>query len=303
MSGNLNKLGAGIVAAALSLSLSACGGDPLEGEASDSQTITVGSADFGENEIIAEIYAQALESEGIEVERQLRIGAREAYIKALQNGEIDLIPEYTGNLLGYFNPEAKATSAEEVEDALEEALPEELELYDVSEAQDKDSLNVTAEFAEKNDLETIGDLKKLDGFALAANPEFKQRAYGIPGLKKVYGIDNIDFVPISDGGGAATLKALLDGDVQVADIYSTTPSIVENDLVTLKDPKNLIAAQNVVPLIRDDADTDKIESILNKISAKLTTEDLLDLNAKNQGEKKISARVLAEQWLKENGLI
>ena len=296
------KLTAGLAAAALGLSLAACGGDPTEGKKAASDTITVGSADFPENEIIAEIYAQGLEAKGVKVTKKLKIGAREAYIPALKNGEIDLIPEYSGNLMSFLDKDATATSPEEIEDAIEDALPDNLEILDAAPAEDKDSLNVTAEFASKNSVKTIADLAKIDGLKLAANPEFETRPYGVPGLKKLYGVE-VDFQPVSDSGGPNTLKALLDGDVDVADIYSTTPSITANKLVTLEDPKNLIAAQNVIPVINDDKSSDKVEDALDAISAKLTTEDLLDLNAKNQGADKTSAAELAKQWLTDKGLI
>lgn len=297
---------AALAAAALGLTLTACGSDDptsKTGDKSASDTITVGSAAFPENEIIAEIYAQALEAKGVKVKKKLNIGAREAYIPALKDGSIDLIPEYTGNLLTYLDKNATATAPADVEEALDDALPDSLEILDVSKAEDKDSLNVTPELAEKEGLKTIEDLKKIDGLKLAANPEFKERSYGIPGMEKVYGITGVKFTPISDGGGPATLKALLDGKVDVADIYSTTPSILANKLVTLEDPKNLIAAQNVVPLINEDKATDTVEDVLDKISAQLTTEDLLDLNAKNQGSDKVAPAELAKQWLTDKGLI
>lgn len=297
------KLTAVAATVAMGLSLAACGDDPTEGEASASDTITVGSAQFPENEILAEIYAQALEAKGVKVEKKLNIGAREVYIKALQNGEIDLVPEYSGNLLTYFDPKATATSAADVEEALDDALPDELEVLDPAAAEDKDSLNVTKEFSDKNGVTSIADLKKVDGLKLGANPEFKTRSYGIPGLEKVYGITGVKFTAISDGGGPATLKALLDGKIDVADIYSTTPSITENNLVTLDDPQNLIAAQNVIPLISDKKASDKVEDILDAVSAQLTTEDLLTLNAKNQGADKAKPADLAKEWLTSKGLI
>lgn len=301
---SLFRTGAITGVAVLSLALAACGGDPTEsGDASSSDTITVGSADFPENEIIAEIYAQALEAKGVKVKKQLRIGAREAYIPALEKGEIDLLPEYSGNLLTYFDKDATATSADQIDEALDDALPDKLETLDAAPAEDKDSLNVTKEFAQKNDLTTIADLKNVDDLTLGANPEFKTRAYGVPGLEKVYGITGVNFTPISDGGGPNTVKALLDGKVDVADIYSTTPSISANDLVTLEDPKNMIAAQNVVPLINEAKASDKVEEVLDAVSKQLTTEDLLDLNAKNQGDDKTSAQVLAKEWLTDKGLI
>jgi len=302
---SIHKMTAAVaVTAALGLSLAACGSsDPTSGKKSESDTITVGSAAFPENEIIAEIYAQALEAKGVKVKKKLNIGAREAYIPALKNGEIDLLPEYSGNLLTYLDPKATATNEADIEEALDDALPDNLEVLDAAKAEDKDSLNVTPEFAAKNSVKTIADLKGVKDLSLGANPEFKERAYGIPGLEKVYGITGVKFVPISDSGGPATLKALLDGKVDVADIYSTTPSILANKLVTLEDPENLIAAQQVIPLINDDKASDKVEKVLNDISAQLTTADLLDLNSKNQGADKTAPAELAKQWLTDKGLI
>ena len=297
------RLTTALAIGAIGLTLTACGSDPTEGEKSATGTITVGSAAFPENEIIAEMYVQALEAKGVKVEKKLNIGAREAYIPALKNGEIDLIPEYTGNLLTYLDKDATATAADEVESALEDALPENLDILDVSSAEDKDSLNVTAEFSEKEGVTSIADLKKVDGLKLAANPEFKERAYGLPGLEKVYGITDIEFTAISDSGGPATVKAVLDGKVDVANIYSTTPSILANKLVTLEDPKNMIAAQNVVPLFNSKKSSDEVEDVLDQISAQLTTDDLLDLNSKNQGDDKVAPAELAKQWLTDKGLI
>lgn len=300
---SIRKLSALASVAALGLALTACGGDPTEGEASASDTITVGSAAFPENEIIAEIYAQALEAKGVKVKKKLNIGAREVYIPALEKGEIDLLPEYSGNLLGYVKKDATETSPEEIEDALDDSLPKGLEVLDAAPAEDKDSLNVTSDFAAKNNLKTIADLKGVDGLTLGANPEFSERPYGIPGLEKIYGITGIKFVAIPDGGGPKTLKSLLDGDIDVADIYSTTPSITANKLVTLEDPENLIAAQNVIPLINEDKASDTVEDVLDAISEKLTTEDLLALNAENQGDAKTAPAALAKKWLTDKGLI
>jgi len=297
------RLTTALAVGAIGLTLTACGSDPTEGEKSATDTITVGSAAFPENEIIAEMYVQALEAKGVKVEKKLNIGAREAYIPALENGEIDLIPEYTGNLLTYLDKDATATSADDVESALEEALPENLDVLDVSAAENKDSLNVTAEFSEQEGVTSIADLKKVDGLKLAANPEFKERTYGLPGLEKVYGITDVEFTAISDSGGPATVKALLDGKVDVVDIYSTTPSILANKLVTLEDPKNMIAAQNVVPLFNSEKSVDQVEDVLDQISAQLTTDDLLDLNSKNQGDDKVAPAELAKQWLTDKGLI
>ncbi|GAB7005078.1 ABC transporter substrate-binding protein [Nocardioides sp. AN3] len=303
----------GLAAAVLALSLAACGSDPTTSDSgsggasssassSSSKPIVVGSAAFGESEILAEIYAQALKAKGLDASTKLDIGAREAYIGAIKDGTIGLIPEYTGNLLLYFEPNAQATAPDEVNSALGSALPSGLKVLDPAPGEDKDSLNVTSDFSQKNGVTSIADLAKVKGVKLAANPEFKTRAYGIPGLEKVYGIKDISFTAINDGGGPATVKALTSGQVDVADIYSTTPSISQNKLVTLQDPKNLIAAQNVVPLIRDDVDSDKVTQVLNDVSAKLTTEELLKLNTAFAADSKPTAAQVAGDWLKQNGL-
>lgn len=313
----VTRLVALVAASGLALSLAACGSDPTNtssdagagasssASGAGTQPIVVGSASFGESEILAEIYAQALKAKGIDASTHLDIGQREAYIGALKDGSISLFPEYSGNLLTFLDPNATATAPDDVVAALKSTLASkepDLTVLTPSAAEDKDSLNVTSEFAKKNNLHSIADLKGISGLSLAANPEFKTRAYGIPGLEKVYGITGIKFTGISDGGGPATLKALTSGKVDVADIYSTTPSITENKLVTLEDPEHLIAAQNVIPLIRKDHDNAQVDTVINAVSAKLTTQALLELNAKFNGPDKPKAADVAGAWLKENGL-
>lgn len=309
----VTRLIATAAAAGLALTLAACGSDPTNtatgtgtsgasGSAAGGSPIVVGSASFGESEILAEIYAGALKAKGIDASTHLDIGQREAYIGALKDGSISLFPEYTGNLLTFLDPKATATAPDDVTAALKAALPDSLTILTPSAAEDKDSLNVTSDFASKNNVHSIADLKGVKGLSLAANPEFKTRSYGIPGLEKIYGITGIKFTAISDGGGPATLKALTSGKVDVADIYSTTPSITQNHLVTLEDPQHLIAAQNVVPLLRKDHDNPQVDEVLNAVSTKLTTQALLDLNAKFNGPDKPKAADVAAQWLKDNGL-
>lgn len=293
------RLSAAVAVLALASTLSACGSDPLS--SSSSSGIVVGSANFGESKILAEIYAGALNARGIEATTRLDIGARKAYITALDEGTISLVPEYSGNLLTYYRPTSRAAKPDVVMTELKAALPKSLQVLEPSAAEDKDSLNVTPATALRYHLTAIGDLADVPNLRLAANPEFKTNSYGIPGLAKVYGLTKIAFTPISDGGGAATLKALLDGDVDVADIYSTTSSISANKLVTLDDPMHLIAAQNVVPLIRSDKNSTAVTNVLNEVSAKLTTAGLLALNSEFDGPSKPSAQVVAARWLKANG--
>ena len=311
----VTRLVASAAVAGLALTLAACGGNPTNtasgsdtsgatSSASGSSTapIVVGSASFGESEVLAEIYAQALEAKGLKASTHLDIGQREAYIGALKDGTISLFPEYTGNLLTYLDPKATATAPDDVDAALKAALPSELTVLTPSAAEDKDSYNVTSAFAKAHNLHSIADLKGISGLSLAGNPELKTRSYGVPGLETVYGISGIKFTAINDSGGPLTLKALTSGKVDVADIYSTTPSITANKLVTLDDPKHLVAAQNIVPLIRKDHDNPQVDAVLNAVSAKLTTQSLLDLNTKLDGPDKPKASDVAAQWLKDNGL-
>ncbi len=297
------------LAATVALVFSACSsGDPLSsdtGATSEAGTITVGSAGFAESEIIAEIYAQALEAGGIKVNKKLSIGQRDVYLAALDDGSIDLIPEYSGNLLQFYDAENPARSSEEVFKALGSALPEGLTVLDKASAEDKDSYNVTADFAAKNNVKSLADLAGLGiPLAVGGNPELKDRPYGIKGLTDVYGIpaDTLSFKPFNDSGGPLTIGALLDGTIQLADIFSTTPAIAENNLVTLEDPENMILPQNIVPLITKDKATDEVAKILNLVSAKLTTEGLIELNARNQGDEKAAPAALAKDWLAQNKL-
>lgn len=300
---------AGILATGAILSLAACSSaDPLDAggtSSGDEETIIVGSAGFAESEIIAEIYAQALEANDVTVEFAGQIGQRDVYVKALEDGSIDLIPDYSGNLLQFFDEDSEAKSSEEVFAALPDVLPEGFEVLDQSAAEDKDSYNVTKEFSEENGVTSLADLAGLTvPLIVGGNPELNERPYGPQGLISVYGVDaaNISFVPISDSGGPLTSGALLDGTVNIADIYSTTPSIKENGFVTLEDPENLILPQNVLPLINSEKASDTVKDVLNTISAELTTEDLIELNARNQGDEKASPEALAKDWLAEKDL-
>jgi osmoprotectant transport system substrate-binding protein len=171
-----------------------------------------------------------------------------------------------------------------------------------STAADSDSLNVTPAFAAAHNLTSIADLKNLKSFTLAANPEFQTRPDGIKGLESVYGLNNIKFKSISDGGGPATLKDLLNNTVQVADIYSTTPSIAANKLVTLTDPKSLFASQEVVPIVSTSKVNAKLTDVLNKVSAKLTTTDLQELNNEVSGTTKTDPATAAKNWLSKAAL-
>lgn len=293
------------------LAATACSGSPLStnsstggtGGTGSSGSVVVGSANFPESATIAEIYAGALKAAGVDATTKLNIGAREVYVKAVEDGSIDVVPDYTGNLLGYLDPKTTATTPEEVVAALPKVMPSGLSVLDAAKAEDKDAMVVTAETAAKYHLKSLDDLAKVcSQLTLGAPPEFQTRPYGLPGLKAKYNCVPAKFTPISDGGGPLTVKALLNNDVQVADIFTTSPAIPENKLVVLSDPKNNWLAQQVVPLIKTDKLNDAAKMALGQISGLLTTEDLIALNAEVSGPKKMDPKDAAAAWLKDKGI-
>jgi osmoprotectant transport system substrate-binding protein len=300
---NKGRLALGAVVVGAALALSGCAsGDPLDSGNSNpgdgaSDTIVIGSQAYYSNEIIAEIYAQALENAGYTVERNFNIGQRDAYIPAIENGSIDLFPEYTGNLLQFYAPDTTATTPDDVYAELKDALPDGLTVLDQSPATDQDSYNVTKAFADQYGLTSIADLASVDvPVVLGGAPELEQRPYGPSGLKDLYGV-TVQFQATGD----TTVEDLVAGTINLADVYSADPRIQTDDLVTLDDPEGLFLASNVVPLVNVDI-ADEIADVINAVSAKLTPEGLVDLNVQSTVDQK-SPSDLAKAWLTEQGLI
>lgn len=294
----------GALALAGSLALAGCGSsDPLSSDTNQttsSQTIVIGSQDYYSNEIVAEVYAQALEQAGYTVDRQFRIGQREVYLPEIEAGNIDLFPEYTGNLLQYWEPDTTARLTDDVFTALQAATPDGLRVLDQSPATDQDSYTVTQEFADTWGLTTIDDLAKVTvPLIMGGNSEGENRPNGPKGLLNTYGIE-VGFTPIEDSGGPLTVKALNDGDIQLAIIYTADPSIGENNLVSLEDTKGLFLASHVVPLASDNVDDDAA-AIINKVSAAMGPQDLIALNARSVNEG-LPASTIAADWLADQDL-
>ena len=296
-----------LTASAAMLAVAACGSsDPLAPggattTSSSAGTIVVGSANFPENALLAEIYAGALTAKGVKVEKKLNIGSREVYIPALQDGSIDLIPEYTGVLDQYFNKNTKATDSAGVYAELKAALPATLTVFDKSTAEDKDAVVVTKATADKYKLKTIADLQPIaKNLVLGGPPEWKTRQTGVPGLKKLYNLDFKTFRAL-DTGGPLSVQALKNGQVDAVDLFTTDPSIADNGFVILDDPKSLFAAQNVVPLITKSKVNAVISDALNAVSAKLDTATLGELVKEVVVDKK-DASVVAKEFLTKNSL-
>lgn len=262
-------------------------------------SVVVGGANFSESTVLAEIYAAALSAKGVTATTRPNIGSREIYLKALDDRSIDVLPEYTGSLLTYLNKNATAKGSDEVYAALKAAVPATWTVLAKSAAENKNSLNVTQDTARRWNLKSIGDLVQYqDQITLGAPSEFQSRRQGLPGLQAEY-----NFVPKSfiDRSGKASVDALVNGQVQVANIFSTTPWIAVNNFVTLEDPKLLFGSDNVVPIVRTDKVTPTITTTLDAVSAKLTTPVLTDLLKQVDIDRK-DPKVAAKEFLTRNGL-
>ncbi|MFB9660702.1 ABC transporter substrate-binding protein [Glycomyces mayteni] len=294
----------GLAAAAVlgtAIAMTGCSSeDPLGENESTGESangaIVIGSQAYYSNEIVAEIYAQALEGAGQEVERRFSIGQRDAYIPELESGAITLFPEYTGNLLQFFDAETEARSPEDVYAALQGALPEGLTVLEQSTASDQDSYTVTKAFADENGLASIADLANVsETLTLGGPPELAERPYGPTGLEDVYGVQ-VEFSATGD----TTVEDLVAGTVNVANVFTADPRIQTDDLVVLEDPESLFLASNVVPLVSEDI-ADEVSEVINAVSAALTPEGLVGLNVQSTVDQ-MSTPDIAKQWLADNGL-
>ena len=261
-----------------------------------SEPIVIGSQGYYSNEIVAEAYALVLEDAGYSVTRNLSIGQRDVYVPALLAGEVDVFPEYTGNFLQFLNPDATETTTQEVYDALVAAMPSGLTALALSPASDQDSYNVTASFAEQNNLVSLSDLTNVSKIKLGGAPELAERPYGPNGLLSSYGV-TVDF----EATGDTTVDALVAGIVDMANVYSADPRIQKLGLVTLADPNGLFLASNLVPIVSDKVDQ-KARDLLNAVSEAMSASDLVAMNVRSVDEQ-LSAQQIAREWLQSKGLI
>ncbi|TCL79437.1 MULTISPECIES: ABC transporter substrate-binding protein [unclassified Rathayibacter] len=287
------------------LALSGCGSsaDPLadpSAAVSAGDTLVIGSQDYYSNEIIAEIYAQALEAADYTVDRQFRIGQREVYVAEIEDGSIDLFPEYTGPLLTYWDPETTARLEDEVYPALAAVTPDGLRVLDASSATDQDTYVVTRAFSEEYGITSVADLASAPAPVTLGGPaEGEIRPIGPSGLQETYGVD-VEYTVIEDGGGPVTVQALQDGVIDLAVLYTASPIVAGDDLVQLADPAGLLLSSHVVPVASDKVDADAA-SIIDAISAALTPEGLLDLNSRSVDEQ-VPAATIARDWLAQTSI-
>ncbi|MET7369114.1 ABC transporter substrate-binding protein [Streptomyces sp. NPDC005566] len=263
--------------------------------------VTIGTANFTENQVLGYLYAAALTAAGVKATVRPNLGTREILIPALKGGDIDLLPEYQGALLHYLDTEAAATEEGEMQNALAMALPAGLQILPYGEAEDSDAFVVTRETADTYGLASLTDLARHNGkLVIGAAPEVKKRTVGSVGLKDVYGVEFKEFKSL-DSSGPLVKGALKKGDVDVANLFTTDTDIVAENWVVLTDPKNLVPGQHIVPLIADRKADSTVRKALARLGNALTTEDLTELNRLVDKDKKDPEDV-ANDWAAQHGI-
>jgi osmoprotectant transport system substrate-binding protein len=286
------------------LSFAGCGrqDDPAVTSVLNDDTITIGSFNFPESEVLAEIYGLALEGRGFRVDRQLDVGPRELLIPALQRGLVELVPEYAGSLLGFFGGSASSDSATTHQRLAVELAPRGLTVLSAAPAEDRNAFAISATTAESLNLESLSDLGSLaPGMTIGGPTECPERALCLKGLEDVYGLHFKEFITL-DAGGPLTAQALNDGTIDVGLLFSSDPTLRAGGLVDLRDDRNLQPAENVTPILSRvtlERFGTGLADLLNAVSALLRTSDLRELNAAMAAGQ--SPGAVAREWLHANG--
>jgi len=266
-----------------SSSASASGAQPGKGK----PPVTVGDKNFTEEYILGNLYAQALQAKGFTVNLKSNIGSSELTDKALTSGQIQMYPEYTGVILSVL--QGKDVHPTSAEDAYTKAKAYEesrgYTLLTKTPFFDADALATLHNYAQKNSLGSVEDLKKLPSWSLAGPPENKTRYEGVVGLHQAYGLTNLKFVPLAIG---LQYDALNKGTVNVATVFTTDGQLQNGKYTILADTKHIFGFQNVAPVVSKkvlSAEGPAFEQTLNAVSAKLTTHVMQQLNAAVDIEK------------------
>ena len=296
MSGGLTRrqfvraVAAAALATTVPAALTACGSKGSAG------TITVGSKDFTEGEIISEIYALALEDAGFTVKRSFDI-AGSVIATALEKGEIDLYPEYTGTALLTVLKAEMETDPQAVYETVKKQYKKKWDLVwlDMAEAADSQALVITTKAAEQYGIKTISDLQAhANELRFASQGEFDERSDGLPALEAAYGA--FDWKEHTSFNNGLKYEVLRNDEADVAPVYTTEGQLVDDAFTLLEDDKHVWPPYNVAPVVRGevlDANPD-IEDVLNAVSKQLTTKGLTELNAKVDIDKQDYEDVAAE---------
>jgi osmoprotectant transport system substrate-binding protein len=283
---------------------SSAGETDTTGGATDGPAITVSSFNFPESVILAEIYAQALEANGYTIERNLNLGSRELIFPEIESGAIDLLPEYLGSAISVgFGEEAPTDGAAALETLTELFAGVGVTVLEPAPGEDKNVFVVTGDFASENGVATVSDLAGAGDIVLGGPPECEDRPTCYAGLVDNYGLENLSFESIQEG--AARVAALDSGEIQVALLFSTQPVITEMGFVALEGTEDIIAPENVVPVVSNEVAEvygEDFTALINSISELITTDVLLDLNGRVELQAE-NPEDVATDWLTENGLL
>jgi osmoprotectant transport system substrate-binding protein len=305
-----------VIALVLAAAVAACGSsDKNESKKSSSPPsgqpgkgkppVTIGDKNFTEQYLLGDLYKQALESKGFTVKLKGNIGSSEIIDKALTSGKIDMYPEYMGVIDTVIAGGSEKDRPKSSDEAYQKAKAFEAKrgftVLDKTPFFNADANAVKPEFAQKNGLRSTADLKKLKSFTFGAPPENKTRFEGVVGMKKVYGLNNLKFKPLSIG---LQYKALDDGQIDVAAVFTTDGQLQGGKYTVLTDPEAIFGYQNVAPVVSKKvlaAQGPAFAETLNAVSSKLTVEAMRKMNAAVDLDKQDPAKV-ADQFLKANGL-
>lgn len=269
------------VSIAIAVAIGACGSTSTPTTAAKG-TITVGGFAFSEGSVLAELYGQALQHDGYTVNFKLNLGNREVVAPAIKSGQIDMYVGYAATDLEFYNNGAGEATGDAV--ATTTKLNSHLSSLNLvaltpSNTVDQNAFAVTKATADKYSLTKLSDLAPVASqFVLGAGPECPKRPFCLPGLESTYGLHFKDFKTL-DTDGPLTRAAFKSGAIQVGLVFSSDSDLKQLGLVVLQDDKHLEAADNVVPILRTAVATDDVKTVLNNVSAKLTTADLVQMNA------------------------
>jgi osmoprotectant transport system substrate-binding protein len=276
-------------------------------DANSGITLTIGSKNFTEQQVLGEIYAQGLEAAGYTVETDLNLGDQDVALAALKGGEIDAYPEYTGTaLLAFFGKQADELP-DDPQAAYEEAkagfAEDGLVAFPPTPFTSSNEVAVTQETAEERGLQNISDLEgQSQEMTLFGSPECRQRLDCLLGLEQVYGLEFEKFTPVDI---AQRHEVLTSGRADISIVFTTDPQITRENEVLLEDDKGMFPPYNSTLVMRqevaDEAGPD-LEQTITLLQEQLTDENMQELNARVDLDKKDAATV-AREYLTETGLI
>jgi osmoprotectant transport system substrate-binding protein len=310
-----------------SLSLAACGDDDdssgdgggtTAADTSDTEaivsnpdngetTIVVGSKNFTEQKVLGEIFAQAFEAAGYNTEKQLNLGDEKTALKALESGEIDAYPEYTGTALGSFFGVASDDIPKDPQQAFEDAkagfAEKGLTAFEPTPFTSSNEVALTREKANELEVSSISDLEGRDQkLTLYGSPECRQRQDCLLGLQEVYGLDFKKFTPVDI---ALRHDVLTNGEADLSIVFTTDPQIKREGFALLEDDKGMFPPYNSTLVVRDEtveAAGPDLEKVVSQVEEGLTNEVMQELNARVDLDKKTPEQVAGE-YLQESGLV